>query len=37
VGDIYYASTVPPRIAVLLADVAGHGDAVAGTAADLRL
>src|SRR5580704_16233941 len=37
-GDVYYASSCATgRISrLLLADVAGHGHAVAGTAADLR-
>ena len=37
-GDIYYASSCATgRISrLLLADVAGHGDSVAATAADLR-
>src|ERR1700674_4227206 len=37
-GDVYYASSCATgRISrLLLADVAGHGDTVAGTAADLR-
>jgi phosphoserine phosphatase RsbU/P len=38
-GDVYYASSCATgRITrLLLADVAGHGDSVAATAADLRL
>jgi sigma-B regulation protein RsbU (phosphoserine phosphatase) len=38
-GDVYYASSCATgRISrLLLADVSGHGNAVAGTAADLRL
>ena len=38
-GDVYYASSCATgRITrVLLADVSGHGKAVAATAADLRL
>jgi len=38
-GDIYYASSCATgRISrLLLADVAGHGQTVAATAADLRL
>src|SRR5579862_2096560 len=37
-GDVYYASSCATgRISrLLLADVAGHGDSVAATAADLR-
>ena len=37
-GDVYYASSCATgRISrLLLADVAGHGDSVASTAADLR-